>query len=90
MLREALYRLNELALNNRQLTKDDVKDLYQKILATAAEIAQAELEDAKAASASAAAAREEAVARKAGEINKILDTLGPEKGPRFLERMGIQ
>jgi len=90
VLREALYRLNELGLNNTQLSTADIKELYEKILATATDIAKADLEEAKAAPAKAAAAREESAAKKASEINKTLDTLGADKGRQFLEKMGVQ
>jgi hypothetical protein len=90
VLREALYRLNELGMNNSQMSNADIKELYEKILATATDIAKADLEEAKATPAKAAAAREEAAAKKASEINRTLDILGPEKGRQLLEQMKIQ
>jgi len=45
-LRESLYRLCELSLNY-QLEKPDMKSLYEQVIASAAKMAQAELENAQ-------------------------------------------
>ena len=91
VLREALYRLNELGINNAQMTPTDIKELYKKILETTVKIAEADLAYANAAPAKAAADRADAEAKKASEINKTLETLAtPKLREQFLHKMGLQ
>ena len=64
-LRESLYRLCELSLNF-QLKDDDVKNLYEKVIGAAVDMAKAELANAE--------------QRKAEAEKKLLDTMKETPG----------
>jgi hypothetical protein len=57
-LRESLYRLCELSVNNR-LSVDQIMELYEKVIAAAEELAKAEVSQAAAAQATAEARKAE-------------------------------
>jgi hypothetical protein len=90
VLRESMYRLNELQLLRPDMPDSDVKEIYEKILETSLEIAKADLEAAKSESSKAAADKAAADAKKAAEINKTLELLGKKDGLRALQSMGLE
>lgn len=76
VLREALFRLNELQTYQKDLQPSDIKELYSKVLDTALEIAKADSDNAAAA--------------KAENINQLLQNVDEADRNSILQRFNLK
>lgn len=66
-LRESLFRLCEMSIN-KQLSSDDLKEMYLKVLDTALAIVEKDKKEVE-----SEKARAEATTEKAKAVNKLID-----------------
>src|SRR5258706_5273076 len=73
VLRECLFRINELQLIKKDLTKEEIKELYIRVMETVLELAQTD--------------KEAATATKLSELNELIRAIGKDEAKTLLEKL---